>query len=136
MSALWLRAKPFYDHLVEVGLERAREYFEARVDRNGDCWTWTGSIDRHGYGKAFVGGRFLLAHRLGWALANDKDPGALLACHRCDNPLCVRPDHIWLGSNADNQADKRAKGRNRTGYRHGSANPNYKHGRTPTRGCK
>lgn len=133
MSAFWTRAKPFYGFLVEAGLPRVQAYHDARVNRSGECWEWTGAIDRKGYGVAVIKGRFLLAHRLAWALSNGRDPGALLACHSCDNPKCVRPDHIWLGTNEDNQADKIAKGRNRTGYRVGIANPNYRHGRTPPR---
>lgn len=77
---------------------------------------WTGSlIIRYGYGQfsAKVDGRWtmLRAHRVAWQLTNGEIPEGLQVLHRCDNPACVRPSHMWLGTQAENLADMRQKGR-------------------------
>lgn len=75
------------------------------------CWEWTGTKDKDGYGRFRIGSRqYARAHRLAWLIANG-DPGGKFVCHRCDNPSCVRLDHLFLGSALDNNRDKMAKGR-------------------------
>lgn len=84
-----------------------------RVDRSGDCWLWTGSTVR-GYGVLRIGGRLVYAHRLTFELDHGRPPVGVVM-HLCDRPLCVRPDHLTDGSQADNLADAARKGRMSSG---------------------
>jgi HNH endonuclease len=86
--------------------------FFAKVDKSDDCWVWTGARWSRGYGQLRGDGRRLLAHRVAWQLVNGPIPDGLQVCHRCDNPPCVRPDHLFLGSASINALDRDNKGRN------------------------
>ena len=95
-------------HLVE------HERLWKRVDKPSpqQCWEWRGARNRLGYGVLTVRRRRWLAHRLAWSLARGKAiPDGLVVCHRCDNPSCVNPKHLWLGTQADNMRDMFEKGR-------------------------
>ena len=83
----------------------------------GECWEWRGWRDPNGYGRLGKGPRSLLAHRIAKAIAIGVtlDDLALDVCHRCDNPPCVNPDHLFLGTHTDNMRDMRRKGRHRNG---------------------
>ncbi len=90
--------------------------FWSRVDKTGDCWVWTGSRTSkdpaRAYGLAYRNGRKVVAHRLAWELTFGTGlPVNVQVCHRCDNPPCVRPAHLFLGSASDNQRDAVSKGR-------------------------
>jgi hypothetical protein len=88
--------------------------FWAKVDRSrvGRCWPWIGAKNGgEGYGVIFRDGRPALAHRVSWELHNGPIPDGLGVLHRCDNPPCVNPRHLFVGSNADNNRDKISKGR-------------------------
>lgn len=91
--------------------------FWARVTKGDDCWLWAGSLVK-GYG-VFTGRRYL-AHRVAYRLHFGIDPGPLFVCHHCDNPRCCRPDHLFLGTNQDNQRDCSRKAR-RSGEKHGNS---------------
>jgi hypothetical protein len=85
--------------------------FWAKVRISDDCWEWTGATNGMGYGRLNRRGTFLAAHRFSYELANGSIPDGLSVCHRCDNPPCVRPDHLFLGSMQDNIRDSVAKRR-------------------------
>ena len=87
--------------------------FWSKVDKSGDCWLWTGARDHRGYGRFQVGRRHgtVLAHRLAWELHYQPIPDGILVCHTCDNPPCIRPDHLFQGTQRDNMGDASAKGR-------------------------
>lgn len=79
------------------------------------CWNWMGYRNRVGYGQIKVGGKNLRAHRVAYAIANGHVPASLDVLHSCDNPPCCNPNHLWLGTDLDNVADKVAKGRQAKG---------------------
>ena len=80
--------------------------------RKGEgCWEWAATRDRRGYGRFNIGRTPRLAHRIAWELTNGPIPDGLHACHHCDNPPCVRPDHLFLGTDKDNMQDASRKGR-------------------------
>jgi HNH endonuclease len=88
--------------------------FWEKVARSESCWEWTGYLDRRGYGRIGTGGRgqvMLLAHRAAWLLHFGTIPDGLMVCHACDNPRCVRVEHLFLGTAKDNTTDARNKGR-------------------------
>jgi hypothetical protein len=94
------------------------ERFWERVKKGAGCWLWTGYRMPNGYGRMGAGGwskngGSLLAHRVSYELHKGSIPDGICVMHSCDNPRCVNPAHLSLGSQADNMADKARKGRAR-----------------------
>ena len=76
-----------------------------------ECWEWVGSLQGSGYGQIWREDRLVSVHRVSWELHFGSVPNGLLVLHKCDNRSCVRPDHLFLGTNLDNQQDCKAKDR-------------------------
>jgi hypothetical protein len=103
-----------------VSSEKFRARFWEKVDKDGPggCWLWTRGKDSWGYGnialeRTVIGeeGAPTKAHRASWVMANDEALSDFCVLHHCDVPSCVNPDHLWLGTDADNMADRDQKGR-------------------------
>ena len=90
--------------------------FWEKVDKTDGCWLWTASVFQHGlpYGQFQLNG-IPHHHRVAWTLVNGPIPDGIRVLHHCDNPPCVNPEHLFLGTDADNNRDMMAKGRFRQG---------------------
>lgn len=96
--------------------------FWEKVDHPDEgCWTWLGARNLRGYGViGFPGRRNMLAHRAAYVLLVGPIPDGLFVLHKCDNPACVRPDHLRLGNHTENMAEMRERGRSLIGNRNSS----------------
>lgn len=105
------------------------DYFWARVAKSSNCWIWRGSFFSNGYGSIptkKLKGKASLAHRISWELANGPIQNGKLVLHKCDNPACVRPSHLFIGTHSDNYADAKSKNRIRYGTSPGVKSGNSK----------
>ena len=101
---------------IPQGRKDPRVRFWSFVEPRGDCWEWTGATHGGGYGKFCyrAAPKVMLqrtAHRISWEMLYGPVPDGLLVCHSCDNPPCVRPNHLFLGTHAANMRDMKQKGR-------------------------
>ncbi len=103
--------------------EQLADRFWRFVDADGPdgCWEWTGGRLPKGYGNIWDGEKLSRAHRVSYELFRGAIPQGMQVLHSCDNPPCTNPGHLFLGTNADNLADRVAKGRSASGERHGNA---------------
>lgn len=104
------------------GLTLEERFFKWVKKTDGGCWLWIGSTNKvkpgSGAGQIRIKGRKnpVLAHRISWEIHKGPIPEGMNVCHSCDNPPCVNPDHLFLGSQSDNLKDMFAKGRNRNQF--------------------
>lgn len=97
--------------------------FWSKVQFTSDCWIWKAAVfDDRGYGKfPLTPTKLVRAHRYAFEIGNGPIPEGQIVCHKCDNPSCVKPDHLFLGTYKDNAQDRDKKGR--AGVRRGELNP-------------
>lgn len=98
-------------------MKTLEQRFWGRVRKSDGCWEWINPTHEFGYGELWVNEkkRSIGAHRISWELHDGPIPSGLVVCHRCDNPRCVRPEHLFLGTPADNVRDCSKKNRIRKG---------------------
>lgn len=98
----------------------------SQLATQGECLVWTGSCTRFGYGHMQVGGVLTVVHRVVWEREVGHIPEGMFVLHKCDNPPCCRPDHLFLGTKKDNAVDMVNKGRLKTPGLRGDNHPNSK----------
>lgn len=92
--------------------KKTRARFWSKVEKTETCWVWrAGKNTVNGYGQFWTGKKTTQAHRFLYQIYHGDLPSHVFVCHRCDNPPCVRPDHLFTGTSADNMRDKVSKGR-------------------------
>lgn len=87
------------------------ERFWEKVEKTDGCWLWRAGLTMGGYGKFKLRGRSMNASRAVWIMERGPIDAGMFVCHRCDNPICVRPEHLFLGTPGDNTRDRDQKGR-------------------------
>ena len=91
--------------------------FWAKVDKSGDCWTWQAATDRYGYGRIWLNGKQVFAHRFAYALAYGECANNLVIDHMCHNILCVNPSHLQLVTVQQNDENRGARKDSKSGIR-------------------
>lgn len=105
-------------------MNKLEQKFLSNVQKTATCWVWTRPL-RKGYGRFFVGLTPIPAHRMAYEIYVGAIPDGLIVCHKCDNKECVRPNHLFLGTNKDNSIDMMKKGRGKNQFKNGEKHPNH-----------
>ena len=92
-------------------LESLSTRFNKYVDKTESCWNWIGNKQKDGYGNIRLNDKKILSHRASWLIHNGDIPLEMHVLHKCDNPPCVNPEHLFLGTRKDNMQDMVKKGR-------------------------
>ena len=107
-------------------MKKLKEYLQKRsvVNKETNCWEWDGGLDSWGYGQFFKNRKTHKAHRSMYKEVHGDIPKGMFVCHTCDNPKCINPEHLWLGTPKQNANDRDQKGRHHTF--HGEEHPQAK----------
>ena len=97
-------------NILPISAKDAYRFFR-HITKTNNCWEYSGTSGDNKYGRIWIRGVSIGAHRFAYALGHGIDPGELFVCHKCDNPKCVNPDHLFLGTALDNMQDCTRKGR-------------------------
>ena len=100
------------------------ERFEQKFEKTEGCWEWHAGRNGNGYGAMYIGQKKVFAHRLSYELYIGRIPDNLCVLHKCDNPGCVNPEHLFLGTRKDNMVDKVSKDRQARGEKAGNVKLN------------
>lgn len=110
-----MASMPHARRLAALSIEQRFDLF---VEKTATCWLWKGNRNRQGYGRTGVHGKYIAIHRYAFERFRHRIPAGMSVLHRCDNPPCCNPAHLFLGTLADNRRDCVAKGRQARGNSH------------------
>lgn len=104
-------------YILRMSRKNTKESFESKIEKTDSCWNWLGVINSSGYGSIRFDGKKIGVHRLAYEIMIGPVSENLFVLHKCDNRICVNPDHLWLGTQTDNLKDMYQKGRQGNPYR-------------------
>jgi hypothetical protein len=121
-----VRTKRLFRKPRTVGYYATRFWSQVDMRGAGECWGWNGAKCNNGYGKSYTGESCMRATKITFELFYNRSIGDLFVLHKCDNPPCCNPNHLFLGTKQDNTNDMKSKGRARGGSSPGITNPSSK----------